>query len=311
MDTGTVLEFNRTKPTVYVLGAGASFPFGFPLGGKLKDRMGELMAGGYNFYNSLPKTEGVDPFAVMRALNEVHGPTIDQSISCLEPKFRPVAHQIMVLTISRAEANYRETPKRWRDWYPEFFKLIKVVSETLPIKIVTFNYDRSLEWFLEKFTETNTPHDSRELVVERVKDIEIIRPHGSLGDLSEFPFGQLETPDQIEASGLKILLIEEAKKTSTEFERAYKAIEAAEQIVFIGFLFDPMTMENLLRGLTVKETTRNVWTTAVDLDIERRAEIRALFPQRLSIPHQEQNRTAEELIPRSVNNWTIRIGGRV
>lgn len=276
-----------------MLGAGASNPYGFPLGRDLKEYMSKRLKG---FYNTLPKVKDVDPYKVMRALDRSSGPTIDQCIAYLAPEQRPVAQNIMVRALSCAEAELREKVEPWADWYPEFFDLIDIVNRQPPMKIVTFNYDRSLDWFFEEFPKYNTPHEARLEIAERIRAIEIIRPHGWMGPLKEISFGQVETQSAVQDAASNVLLISEAKQNSPEFERAYEAIRWAEQLVFIGFAFEATTIDKLLRGVTRNEATRGVWTTLVELRPGKREELYAIFPRRLSIPASSGQRLAVDLI---------------
>lgn len=163
----------------------------------------------------------------------------------------------------------REKPANFLDsgsddsenWYRWLFNLM--LSKRLDgfhenrLSVVTFNYDRSFEFFFLNGLKY-TFGLSFEEAEQRMASIPVVHVHGQLGQLIED--GQAEdarayTPEPrsdfviTAANGIRI--VHEVKDDNDEqmagFRKAWKLIKSAETILFLGFGYDPLNLSRLLR----------------------------------------------------------------
>lgn len=235
--------------TVLVVGAGASKPYGFPLGRELRDaviraahdtgmasRIGPI--GGYDdelqeFATDLAESgySSVDAFLENRSEWTKIGKAAMalcllssemQSSQRLFPPGQPPDHW------------YETLWSRWGGGSWHSFK-------STPLTIVTFNYDRSLEHYLIRVAANN--YGLRPETVAR--QLPIIHVHGSLGDYCEYPYGAEATDDVHHAARSAIRIVHEAQKDDPNVLRAQGAILESERVLFVGFGYHPQNMARL------------------------------------------------------------------
>jgi hypothetical protein len=110
------------------------------------------------------------------------------------------------------------------------------------ITIICFNYDRCIEHYLEHALIRSFHGLKREEARAIVKNIRIIHPYGSLGDLDKFPFGRVER--FVEMADNLITWSETIREPELIHEIG-KAIRWAKRIVFMGFAFANQNMQLL------------------------------------------------------------------
>jgi len=168
-------------------------------------------------------------------------------------------------TIEESTAKDDSRPKD--HWYRYLWQdCLKVGSQSLDdlkakkLRVVSFNYDRSLEYFLGwKIAATFPTHAGKMLYPEKIqqwaadgfKEIEtnfqVIHPYGNLGSLSEVPYGD---KDNFERHGARIankirVIGEERDNSGDNFAIARNWIAEARFVVFLGFSYDTTNMERL------------------------------------------------------------------
>jgi hypothetical protein len=129
--------------------------------------------------------------------------------------------------------------------YPDANSLMEFVSN--PLTFVTFNYDRCLESYLrdylmEQYTATGDDVD------KAMDKISIIHVHGRMGSLKEIPFGDPNLASdgvQIKQAAQGIKIIRDADEQSVDFMKAWKAIEGAKRVAFLGFGYHPLNIKRL------------------------------------------------------------------
>ena len=115
------------------------------------------------------------------------------------------------------------------------------------LTIVTFNYDRSLEFFLFSALKHSYNKSDTE-IAEAIAKIPIIHVHGSLGPLpwqasdgsDYYPlFGRNDTAKnkvkRVKLAAENIVIVSEAEPKSKEFTVAIQHIQEADKIYFLGF----------------------------------------------------------------------------
>lgn len=245
--------------TVLVVGAGASKPYGFPLGSELRDAVIRSAAnaamsarldpiGGYDdelaeFAGDLAESgySSVDAFLENRsewtkigkaAMSLCLLSSEMQSLSKLFPPNQPGDHW------------YETLWSRWggRSW-PSF--------KSTPLTIVTFNYDRSLEHYLVHVAANN--YGLRHETVAR--HLPIIHVHGSLGEYCEYPYGAEVTDDVHFTARNAIRIVHEAQKDDPNVLKAQEAIQASDRVLFVGFGYHPQNMARLGFAHRSRKTT--------------------------------------------------------
>jgi hypothetical protein len=187
-----------TKPTVFVLGAGVSMPYGFPSGTQLvREICGATFGLQFEDQNSL-----LDKGEVTKILHDVFGELkthdfgkalfLSQNYSIdafLEgrPEFIEIGKWAISLFILRneIEANLFSFNFQDKGFYRYLTDKLGTKWENFnenKLAFITFNYDRSLEHFL--FTALHHKHGkSEQECAEAISRIPIIHVHGSLGKL--------------------------------------------------------------------------------------------------------------------------------
>lgn len=239
------------KKTVFILGAGASKPYGFPLGTELKDIMATRLSN-TTFQNSLIK-HGLDSTLIndfAEALPRTYHPTIDIFLE-KKRRFRDVGAYVIAYSILHQENSLTLFPQK--NWYAHLYNLIKF-EEKLPntenIDFVTLNYDRSLEHFLNRNIHYNCPDHLIQIAESKLERLRIIHAHGSLGSYPHIGYGaDLNNWDVIHQAAECIRLITDRIEDSNDFQEALSVITEAINIVFIGFGYDPTTLKLLTQGI--------------------------------------------------------------
>jgi hypothetical protein len=247
------------RPTVLVLGAGASMPFGFPSGQELMREILEeinpdsakmlfraLLRFDFNaneidrFYNSLSRSQkcSVDEFLEHR------------------PEFMRMGKIAITLKLSTYEDekklfDHNTTDKNWYRYL--WNKLSDVHFEQFDknkLSIITFNYDRSIEHYL--ITAMMALYEKPENeCAEKLKGIPIIHVHGRLGALpwqeeSGRSYYKGINYDDVESVSKQIKVItEQENDTSPEFDEAFKILSSSKFICFLGFGYNSTNLRRL------------------------------------------------------------------
>lgn len=277
-----------TNKIVLVLGAGASMPYQLPSGSGLRALILAYL------HNS--SSGGV--WKALRLLNENEGEinqfkedfqhfeqgTIDAFLE-KRPQYLAVGKKIIAATLLPCEKDdflfreqdYRNLPKFFTtnikrntfvplggNWYPFLFQKIEDF-ENLPdgiLSIVTFNYDRTLEYYLfRSLLNLYEYRDNDEILsrcVKMMEKIPILHVYGQLGMLkhqvengqSYVPFGSSQGnndwAERVENAAKEIHLIGNERESSPQFKKAHQLLLDANYIYFLGFGFDRRNLARLL-----------------------------------------------------------------
>lgn len=270
------------RPTVLVLGAGASWPFGYPTGLELKDRITEdimTTPGNIPVLTNLGHSREVLNWFREGLLRS--GRTSVDVFLATRPDFMDVGKAAIALALLpieqsdqlfavwprvrrreiRGEPDHKGQPNAMRangNWYELLFNAMvddDLRLEAAPenkVSIVTFNYDRSLEHYLMTAL-MNTYGKSESVVAEVLNRINIVHVHGSLGKLPWQPgdaaltvaYATQTGPDQIKVAASCIKVLPEGQRDSDEFKRAQDLIQKADRVHFLGFGFNRTNIDRL------------------------------------------------------------------
>ena len=138
-------------------------------------------------------------------------------------------------------------------WYEYLWQMLDALFEDFlksKLTIITFNYDRSLDYFIQRAIQSNFKKSELETAL-LCASVPMIHVHGKLGDFADVPYGG--QPDDggsvseemviCAAKGIKV--IHEAVDDSLEFSAARQALAAAQRVYYVGFSYDERSMERL------------------------------------------------------------------
>ncbi len=210
------------KKTVFVLGAGASCPYGYPSGACLRELI--CFDGGFykdylNYYNrNKLDTNKAEINRFIKSFKDSNIKSIDVFMAN-NPTIAPTGKYIIAYEIFRAERNSRfgEEAKReqerledlqktsnhksylWGtagfqggDWYFYLYNRILeglIGNDALPdfsndnITFITFNYDRSLEQFLYNSLQCLYSEVPEDKIIQILKKLKIIHVYGQIAPL--------------------------------------------------------------------------------------------------------------------------------
>jgi hypothetical protein len=257
-----------------ILGAGASFPYDFPLSDGLVEGIRKnlptaaaetatLLNNDLRFVES--HTRAANAFA--EALNGLTAASIDKFLN-LNQQWLDIGRTAIIVELLRREkySLYPGGAGIQGDWYNYLFAKLTEGLDTVEaikaefgtgIKIVTFNYDRSLEHFLHENLTRLLGSTAREAeIAEIASRLEIVHVYGSIGRLpwqsnpnsgSVVEYGDHSEDVYSRAEKLKnnIQLIYDQRTTLDQIEKAKSCIYPANRVLVLGFGFDHKNIENL------------------------------------------------------------------
>ena len=250
----TVIE----TPTVFVLGAGASVPFGFPTGFALSERVVVTTHEHSNGYKDLVRL-GADEgqlntfrYAFMRsAFNSVDA-FLERRTELID-----IGKLVMGFILARHESN-EELFKFPGNWLRSLYDRIATVDfsdlRRNHVSFITFNYDRNVEHFL--FDAIKNSYNKEPSAVRPVmqEHFPIIHLHGRLGYLpwegqvpeNTHAYQGTLTRQSLRTCADNIKVIhEDTRGRDEDFRRAKHLVDSAEKIVFLGFGFNERNVSRL------------------------------------------------------------------
>jgi len=238
--------------TVLVLGAGASKHLGYPLGGELVTQILKNTSDQRCIAFRQLRDMGFESRDIKQFHSELTATapaSIDDFLSAKEAMVTLGRAAIAQVLISCEDSESLKAAKD--NWYWQLgwdFRESFRINEHPPV-IITFNYDRSLDWFLHSDIRSVAP--KRFEYYRRV--MKILHVHGRLGyldtDLQEGfvrPYGHQEvTAELILKSAEGIRVISELEDDyGLEMKYAQQIIAKAKKILFLGFGYHQL---NLIR----------------------------------------------------------------
>jgi len=261
----------------FILGAGASAPFGFPTGAELVDKIIENLSTDHerslhdrSLIDCLSQT--VDDQTIQEFRNKLkYSPiySIDRFLSNFIKinDFQKIGKFSIAFYISQNEKeaslfkkfdqDIKNKKFQFENWYASIFNQINSLIENKPEKIpevhinfITFNYDRSLEWFFHKSIEHSFDLNEKEAkeIFSNFEQKRIIHVHGSLGDIFDYSYGLLDkypakfTALENMAKNIKIVTEVDTEGVS---ESISMKITNSNKIYFLGFGYDPDNLKKI------------------------------------------------------------------
>ncbi|MBI3703464.1 MAG: hypothetical protein HY244_06360 [Rhizobiales bacterium] len=244
-----------TKPTVFILGAGASAAFDFPTGLGLCKRVVERLT-----TNTTVQILGDAGFSFDQ-IKDFQNALLFSGKNSVDAFLEHRTEYLSIGKAAMAEALIGfEQPNglfgHWENnWLRYLYERLNSSFDdfsTNRVAFITFNYDRSLEYFLCTALQF-TYGKSAESCATELNKIPIIHLHGRLGFLPWDSGGSSRhyRPEidqralEVSIQNIKIIHEDISDGRDRDFENAKRIIGEAERIYFLGFGYNEMNMQRL------------------------------------------------------------------
>ena len=317
------------KKTVFVVGSGAHVDYGMPTGPQLIHRLkvwcyGDRTQEEYNIRKlvddaiqaGLSRDTQVGlwrPFgsaaltfhqldarlrSLIRKLTGSPHDSLDSILAQLDAEDQKLGRSVIAALLLQPEASAFEYPQilGWHRWLSKRCQPADAPARKDSmwnfdnLSVVTFNYDRLYEYHMQTLliNWSNEP-------TLRSFPPEPLHVYGRLAgqviwDDGSHRFQSRIDPSSVFQSGESIMIADGRNSDEKHFEKVRVSLQGAEQVVFLGFAFDPLNLERLglgggKRGLAVNLLAKGaqVFATAYEYDSDRvrRAE-NALAPFKIT-----------------------------
>lgn len=236
--------------TVFILGAGASIPFGFPSGKTLVDRIIKGSHDDHSDFGQLfPRNLRLE---FSKALDLSFAPSIDDFLE-KQPKFMEVGKAAICSQLIINEQPDFITRKTKGNWYDLIWGCMlakKTDYGKNKISFITFNYDRSLEFFFKR-SLINYFDVSKKEASKLLENIPIIHVHGTLGEFTEGQpnyrdYNPNLTKQIIQTSAKMIHLFHDSSPNAKDVKtKAKQLFNKAKSICLLGFGYHPVNIERI------------------------------------------------------------------
>lgn len=243
----------RPKTTL-VLGAGASFPYGFPVGTGLRAQI-LREAGKESFARDVYQDRTrLRQFAEAFGQSQLY--SIDAFLGRRADEFGDIGKRLIAHVLLSCESTTNLFFDHEDHWYRYLVNVLgsEPWDEFDPswLSVVTFNYDRSLEHYLYATLQSQYGKSATD-VANRLKSLQIVHVYGSLGEVwgdtaDSIPFGG-HRPDHIAGFSIsaanRLKVIPEGRDDGPTLTAARALVSGAERIAFLGFGFDATNVRRL------------------------------------------------------------------
>lgn len=276
------------KKTVFILGAGASQPFGYPTGIQLREiicktspiyGLAKVLSNEADDIQDYEKTIGEFRDAFLKSSRY----SIDEFLEHRQ-EYMLIGKMAIAQALIPFEKEYRLFEIQ-DNWYMYLYSRLNTSFEEFDknnVSFITLNYDRSLEHFLFVSLKNSYTNKTTAECAQKISSIAIIHLYGQLDLLPwQGPGGYSynntkNLRDRLKKANKNIQLIHEEKevKENKSFKAAYDLIDEAEQIYFLGFGYSETNL-NRIRVPLMKD--RTIFGTAFNLEYVKRTYVDNYF----------------------------------
>jgi hypothetical protein len=247
-------------PTLFVLGAGASQPYGLPLGSELRTLICDAESDG-NPAAGAVEQEGLYTHAkirnVARAFLHSNVRSIDEFLA-RQPHLADVGKALIAAIIcSKENPNELSSEDNPDHWCRVLWNALidgamqgQDISQN-KVRFITFNYDRSLESFLHQST-INTYGLTGGGAFNYWSRLQVMHVYGSVGDFNfseradrSRPYNTEIRPRELSVAAGGINIIPEGRDDGEVFETARQWFDWAKHVYILGFGFDRLNCDRL------------------------------------------------------------------
>lgn len=298
------------EQTVFILGAGASWPYGLPTSTELRKQICLKFADRIKMLvRSRDQSKAEEMYQKAKEFAEAFYGSSDSIDLWLtnNQRFIPMGKHAIVTMILQGEhdGDFRErAPHPDNDWYTFLWQNMKEdytqrysynSFSKNKIDFITFNYDRSLEQYLiECMKNRFYTHDiSDDDIKKQIQSRRIIHVYGQIAPLDWQncldPLKYGTDPDNLwlEKYTKNIRIIEESKETQ-EVKDAIMLIQRAKRVFFLGFGFAQENLDLLQLPKALQIYTK-IYGTAFGLRENEISSKRKIFSDALGTKIQNVN----------------------
>lgn len=254
---------------VLILGAGASMPYGFPSGAMLRQKILSIDEATAN-HAGLIAEDYCDPTNSLSDFKEAFRLSQKTSIDSFlgtRTEFTEIGKKCIAIALLQCEIeevlfNDAENEDHWYQYLVN--EITNNEWEALDfsdLAIVTFNYDRSLQYFLYT-TLQYTYGKSGDEVVEKLRKLRIVNVYGSLcdkypGERGWIKYGGEVNWRTVQSAASSLIVIPEGRTQSDSLIQARTLIKGAKKIAFLGFGFDRINVARLSEDSAFRPTIQH------------------------------------------------------
>ena len=310
-------------PTVFILGAGASVPYGYPSAAQLRL---SIIRDFRHLYHSLLIDARIDDPTIasllhqaqefIDAFNRSSVESIDRFLS-FSPSFTSIGKKAITLSMLHSEQKSvlreeMEPSGARQDWYKLLYnRMISELKEPSDFKkfrenkvaFITFNYDRSFDHFLyDSFLYTFS--DSRREFEASIKEyipfpiihvygqVDKIKLEGGLDYKANYDFTMVERLSR----NIRVI----GERTNDLNDKIIKIITDYKRIFFLGFGYADENMDSIVMPQSV-DVGSEIYGTAYDktpkeIEVVRDVFRRSFAKRKFSLRPQIENKTCYELL---------------
>lgn len=266
----------KSKKLLFVLGAGASAAYGFPNGRQLVHQI--LHTNLVNTFASFAAVLAITNDQLLKFQEDLRIADLPSVDAFLEnnPRYLKIGKLVVAFFLSQFESYDRlYGPNREDNWYQYLVdKMLRNYPfseiENNNISFITYNYDRSLEFYLFNALRRSNENITDKQCLDKLAKFRVLHIHGSLGkpkylassDGRSYEAGA--SPSQLLQSEQDIHIISEDVEKYVEFSLAYDMISDADRLLFLGFGYHPVNLQRLSLDKHLKPTA-DLWGTAFGL----------------------------------------------
>ncbi len=247
------------EPTVLILGAGASKPYGYPTGKELVDFV-------INTHTTLVDF-GASESDAKEFATDLRRSAVESIDTFLERRrhWRELGKLAIAVFLMRAEREDNLYPGTGDNWYAFLMNTVDAgitgfdELEQNQISVITFNYDRSFEQFLFLCLSSRYGKAPEEVAETLTRFMPIVHVHGQLGLLDwqnsgdsglakrkyDAAYDSPEKKELVRACAEGITIMAEGEDDSLEFQKARRLIENAKHLFFLGFGYHETNLRRL------------------------------------------------------------------
>ncbi len=248
------------EKTVFILGAGSSFPYGFPVGKVLRkniiDSFQSIFRHSKEFSQAAKKVNYIQLFSFDQSFEESSNKSIDLFLS-RNPDFEDLGKMAIAYYIKEAERTsvFNDDVNQSEDWYSYLFDVLNggIFSpneykkfNSNEVFFISFNYDRSLEYFIYNALKNSYMPIRNMSFNNIIKEFQlpVYHVYGDLGDLSVFPYGgKVAHPIYIEeyCKNIRTIYSDRGEIEVSVLDK----INQAKRIIFLGFSYQTENLDIL------------------------------------------------------------------
>lgn len=266
-----------STPTVFVVGAGASRPYGLPLASELlqeaqvfaKKRSEPL----YDLLRAVHAGTDVDD--CLDSVSKYPGPSLDRFLEN-QPQHREVGHALIAGLMALRIQQTRETPQG--EWLSYLIERMRTAAWPQfvgnRVTFITFNFDNVVEDVL--VDEISRTYPGPISASEILKAVPIIHVHGVLPAIHTLDANWLTQ------AGSAVRVIHD-ELDPDDVERAKVALQAAHVVCFLGLGYHPENLTTLFVRHTLNNERIECFGSAKGLLDGERFVVEQRFPRHITL----------------------------